>query len=97
MCFLPEGTLFKDFKRIFADVFGPRAALKARILRAIAGGPLNGSEIADAIGVGRGGTISDELDELELAGFVAKDAGLNPETSATRSRADFLAFRVGFW
>lgn len=82
MCFLPEGTLFKDFKRIFADVFGPRAVLKARILRAIADGPLNGAEIADAIGVGRGGTISDELDELEMAGFVAKDGGLNPETAA---------------
>lgn len=85
MCFLPDGTLFKDFKRIFADVFGPRTRLKGRILRAISGGSRNGAEIADAIGVGRGGTITDELLELELAGFVAKDGGMNPET-ATRMR-----------
>lgn len=82
MCFLPEGTLFLDFKRIFADVFGARAALKGRILRALAGGGLNGAQIAEAVGVGRGGTITSELAELELAGFVAKDAGLNPETGA---------------
>lgn len=85
MCFLPDGTLFRDFRRIFADVFGPRAAMKERILRALAGGSRNGAEIAAAIGVGRGGTVTGELAELELAGFVAKDSGLNPETG-TRTR-----------
>jgi AAA+ ATPase superfamily predicted ATPase len=80
MCFLPDGTLFKDFKRIFADVFGEKAKLKRRILQTLADGTLGGAEIAKALGMERGGTITAELSELELAGFVAKDSGLNPET-----------------
>ena len=80
MCFLPDGTLFRDFKRIFADVFGPKAILKGRILHALADGFRNGAEIAEALGMERGGTVTNELSELELAGFVARDSGLNPET-----------------
>ena len=80
MCFLPDGTLFKDFKRIFADVFGERAMLKRRILQTLANGALGGAEIAAGLGIGRGGTVTAELSELELAGFVARDSGLNPET-----------------
>ncbi len=89
MCFMPDGTLFRDFKRIFADVFGPKAVLKGRLLRALADGPRNGAEIAAALGIGRGGTVTDELAELELAGFVARDAGLNPETAAKTRTANY--------
>jgi len=38
MCFSPEGYLFKDFNRIFSDVFGEGTAAKRRILEALAEG-----------------------------------------------------------
>lgn len=91
MCFMPDGTLFNDFTRIFADVFGSKATLKRRILQALASGSRGGVEIASALGIGRGGTIAAELRELELAGFVAKDAGLNPETLG---KARSVAYRL---
>ena len=80
LCFRPSGTLFRDFDQIFADVFGARAATKRAILHALAAGPRTGQELAAALQVGRNGHLSSHLDELELAGFVAKDSGLNPET-----------------
>lgn len=80
LCFRPSGTLFRDFDSIFADVFGDRAMTKRAILAALAEGPRTGKELAAALGSGRNGHLTSHLDELELAGFVAKDSGLNPGT-----------------
>ena len=80
LCFRPSGTLFRDFPQIFADVFGERAMAKRAILTALADGPKTGLELSSSLGVDRNGHLSAHLDELELAGFVAKDSGLNPET-----------------
>ena len=38
MCFVPSGTLFKDFNEIFAQVFGADAMLKRAILAALSSG-----------------------------------------------------------
>ena len=80
MCFVPDGPLFKDFSALFSEVFGDRAKGKGDILRSLTGGSLTLSEISDALGVDRGGSLSESLDELSEAGFVAKDAVLNPKT-----------------
>ena len=78
LCFRPDGTLFRDFRQIFNDVFGENAGVKRELLRALSAGPRTCSELAEALGVERGGSISENLSVLELSGFVAKDAGLNP-------------------
>lgn len=80
LCFRPSGTLFRDFDQIFGEAFGERAAAKRDILAALAGGPRTGSELAGILGTPRNGHLSARLDELDLAGFVAKDSGLNPST-----------------
>ena len=80
MCFEPDGPLFKDFSALFSEVFGDRAKGKGDILRALTGSALTLSEIAAALGVDRGGSLGDSLDELAEAGFVAKDVVLNPKT-----------------
>lgn len=80
LCFRPSGTLFRDFDQIFGEVFGERAAAKRAILAALADGPRTGSELAGILETPRNGHLSARLDELDLAGFVAKDSGLNPET-----------------
>lgn len=80
MCFLPEGYLFKDFDSIFSDVFGGGIAAKRRILDVLAEGPASVSELAAAMSIEPNGHITDDLNDLIAAGFVAAGAGLNPNT-----------------
>ena len=87
MCFLPNGYLFRDFNDVFASVFGANAPVKRRILEALAESELDGTEISERLRVARNGRLSDILDELEMAGFVSKNSGINPETGK-RARQD---------
>lgn len=80
LCFQRDGTLFNDFEAIFNQVFGADCDVKRSVLEILSEGPRTCSEIAEAMGVGRGGSISDSLDVLAESGFVAKDEGYNPET-----------------
>ena len=80
MCFTPDGPLFKDFSALFSEVFGDNAKVKRDILRTLTGKSLTLCEISDALGVERGGSLSENLDELAEAGFIAKDFVLNPKT-----------------
>ena len=95
LCFRPDGTLFRDFRLIFNDVFGENAGVKRELLRALSAGPRTCSELADALGVERGGSISENLSVLELSGFVSKDAGLNPRTGRP-SRQDRYRIRDNY-
>ncbi len=87
LCFRTDGQLFSDFHEIFNSVFGESTIMKKSVLQALAAGPLSCDELANAIGIARGGTLDRNLKDLEIAGFVAKDGGLNPETGKP-SRAD---------
>ena len=79
-CFSADGYLFEDFDDIFNRVFGRSAMRKRSILVALADGAKTVSEVAKHLGVERNGTLGDELKELDTAGFVAQDRGINPET-----------------
>ena len=95
LCFLPDGYLFREFSELFNDVLSRTAPLKRRILEALTERHLGGVELAQRLGVERNGHLSDVLDELETAGFVAKADGLNPETGR-RSRVDRYRIRDNY-
>ena len=80
MCFTREGILFRDFNQIFSQIFGKKSETRKSIMKAIAHGSKSAAEIAETIGVERNGHLVDNLSELELAGFIAKDGGVNPCT-----------------
>ncbi len=80
MCFLSTGALVEEFDQIFSEIFEDSATTKKAILRALSAGALTGSEIAAKLSIDRNGHLSRHLKELESAGFVASDGGLNPET-----------------
>ena len=80
MCFTREGILFRDFNQIFSQLFGMKTEARKAIMRAIAYGSKSAAEIAETMGVERNGHLVDSLAELELAGFIAKDGGVNPCT-----------------
>ena len=80
LCFDPDGYLFKDFERIFDDVFDESVAAKKRILTALADGPASIAELAERLGVISSGHISSDVADLIEAGFVAGARGKNPDT-----------------
>ena len=85
MCFHPNGYLYKDFNDIFTTVFSATSPLKRAVLARLTVGAQGGAELAEALGVARNGPFSKVMKELEMAGFVAADSGINPE-SGRRSR-----------
>jgi len=91
LCFRPKAILRDDFSKIFNSVFGDNAVYKNKILGALSNAPLTLSEIADALKVERGGIISSHLGELETAGLIAQDAGINP---ATGKPAKCVRYRI---
>lgn len=80
MAFVPKSVLASDFEEMFRDVITGDATARVEILRALADGPLNISELAARMGKERNGHLSAALEELFEAGFVGVDEGMNPET-----------------
>lgn len=78
LCFTPGGVLVDEFDDIFTDVFEGKGAVKRRILECLGNGSLGGKELAAKIGVDNNGHLLDDLEELETAGFIARDGGVNP-------------------
>lgn len=80
LCFLPRGTLFREFDETFSEVFGKRTSSRGEVLRALAETPLSVAELAKALGKTPNGKLSRTLKDLAYAGFVSRDSGLNPLT-----------------
>jgi len=80
MCFAANALLRDDFNRTFNVVFGDNAVAKRNILRLLSERPLTLSEICEGLAVARNGGVTSHLDDLEVAGFVCKDVGINPAT-----------------
>lgn len=91
MAYLPNSVLASDFEEMFRDVITGEPGVRAEILRTLAGVPKNVSEIAEGIGRKKSGHLTEALEELEEAGFIAADEGLNPETGRTRQQ---LCYRL---
>lgn len=86
LCFNPGGMLFHECRRIFHDIFSRRAGAYEAIAATLAAGPKTLQEISDALGRERGGSLGDALRDLELAGFLRRDAFFDPLTGKTRPR-----------
>ena len=82
MCFVPKAPLRVDFDEMFGDVITRQPRLAEKVLRSLVDGPLTLTEIADALGIGKGGDISKSLEQLCESGMVADDGGRNPETGS---------------
>ena len=89
LCFTSGGLLTEEFSDIFSDVFEGKSTVNRRILEALAGGPLTGTEISTALGVGNNGHLTDSLEKLEIAGFISRDAGVNPQTGGAAKIARY--------
>ena len=73
LCFEPDGTLVMEHQRIFNDLFGQRSDIYMKITEFLASGAAEYQSIVDGIGYASSGALSDYLNELKQAGYVACD------------------------
>ena len=83
LCFRPRSTLRVDFDEMFSDVVTRQPSFAGQALRALLGGARSVAEISAALGIGKGGRISDSMGQLAEAGLVAADISGNPATGRT--------------
>jgi len=80
LCYMPNSVLRLDFEDMFNDVITNKPKYVSRVLRTLVDGPKSGAEVAEAMGVEKGGDITDAIKELLEAGFVAEECSTDPET-----------------
>lgn len=89
LCFQPKGPLFYEFDQIFSDLFSKRAQTYSNIVETLAHAPLTFDEICKKLGLKKSGSVSQCLEDLELAGFVHEDCTWNLSTKAESNLKKF--------
>lgn len=74
LAFEKNGLLFTEFDRIFHDLFSGKGATYKKILDSLKDGERTLSEIRRSIAFAHSGTLSQMMDHLVVAGFVAKQS-----------------------
>ena len=80
LCFLPKSLLREDFDDMFNDVITEKPLFSARVLGTFVDGSRTATEVAEALGIGKGGDVTTVLENLVEAGFLAEAGKINPET-----------------
>lgn len=73
LCFKPGALLVNEFNNIFSDLFLHNTSLYKGIIKTLASGPKEASEICNILKISQAGNVSEYLEELALAGFVQRD------------------------
>lgn len=89
MCFMPNGILFREFDETFNQVFGRKAKVRGNVLRELVDSPKTVADIAAKRRASVCGAYSKTLEDLCRAGYVMRDAGLNPLSGRAIKRARF--------
>ena len=80
LCFTPKSVLREDFDDMFNDVITEQPKFSARVLRTFVDGAKTATEVADALGITKGGDVTAAIGNLVEAGFLAEAGQINPET-----------------
>lgn len=73
-CFVPEGSLYREYNNIFHDLFGDRDKIYARILEAMIQTPhASLDDIFKALERKKTGVLVEYLEDLSQAGFVTRN------------------------
>lgn len=89
LCFEKEAFLFKEFHRIFSDLFSGRNDAYLKIVQRLAQGNAVLDDIAEALEMKKGGTVSEYLEDLILTGYVSRDYTWNLKTGKPSSLSHF--------
>jgi len=72
-CFTPGGVLVDDFDLIFHELFTKRDEIYKKIIMALSNSPLTYNDVAIKTQYPKSGRLSEYIDDLIKAGFIAKD------------------------
>mgnify|MGYP004000027363 CR=1 FL=1 len=84
LCFSEDGLFVSEFDRIFNDLFSHRAAIYKKIVLQLANGSKEYKTISEMAGYESSGTLSEYLNDLEVAGFITKDKTWSLKTGLTK-------------
>ncbi len=73
LCFKSSGLLVEEFKQIFDDLFGRRKTIYKRIVKILAEGPAEFTQIAQKLDYQASGALTEYLEDLLLSGFISRD------------------------
>ncbi len=102
LAFRRGGLLLEEFGRIFSDLFLKRSPRYKQIVERLADGSASLEQIAIAVRMEKGGTLSEYLDDLVETGYVAKDFAWNFNTGKRsaifryRLKDNYLRFYLKF-
>lgn len=102
LAFEKSGILFNEFDQIFSDLFSSRSEIYKRIVTHLANRKDERHQIAKELDMKTGGVISGYLDDLEKAGFIARDfswqikGGKISKLSHFRLSDNYLRFYLKF-
>jgi uncharacterized protein len=102
LCFRRNSPLLEEFERIFNDIFAGRAQTYREIVGVLAGGARTFSEICEELRVAPSGVFTEYLEDLETAGFVARDyvfslaTGRQGKLSRYRLKDNYLRFYLKY-
>jgi AAA+ ATPase superfamily predicted ATPase len=68
-----EGLFFKEFDRIFSDLFAKKSPIYKRIVQRLAEGPAELEDIYQSLNVKKSGVYSEYLEDLQKTGYVSRD------------------------
>lgn len=99
--FKKDGFLINEFDKIFIDIFEKRAELYKKIIMTLVNGPKEFLQICNDLGVEKNGITLGYLNDLEIAGFVARDFSYlkngNPSKfSKYRIKDNYLRFYLKY-
>lgn len=82
LCFIKPGFLFREFDKIFHDLFSKRSNTYKKIVEALSQNhSMSQKDISNAAGIQSGNTFSEYLDDLTEAGFISADFSWNIKTA----------------
>ena len=73
LCFRQTGLLYREFDKIFSDLFSKRNLLYKKIIESLTKGPLTQEEISTTIGHEQSSSIGKYLIDLITSGFLVRD------------------------
>lgn len=77
LCYHRESILYKEFDRIFLDLFAKRSGSYKKIVSACVGHNTTLNDISAALEMKKGGTVSDYVDDLVKTGYLSRDETWN--------------------
>lgn len=102
LCFRETGLLVEEFDRIFNDIFSARAPAYSSIVSTLTDGARTFSQICAQLRVTPSGIFTEYLEDLEAAGFVARDyvyslaSGKRGKLSRYRLKDNYLRFYLKY-